>query len=290
MLEFSSSALDKIVTFVSDNQGLIIGLCVAVVAVAGTQLAVSTGYLSNRKKVLTDVYREYPLIAKTNVSHNTRLFRFALPTDDARLGLPLGHHLSIRAQIDGTETRRPYTPISSDNDLGYFELLIKVYPAPHGKMSRYLDSLQIGDEVEVRGPLGKFSYRRNQYRQLAMVCGGTGITPMWQVFREVLADEQDATKVSLISANVMEEDILLRKELEHLAATSARFSVYFVLNEATDDWDGGVGFVTSDMMIEQFGSPSPDTLVMICGPPPMNRAMKTHLRSIGYSEKQIFKF
>lgn len=290
VLESSAVAMDKIAAFVYENQGIVVGLCVALAAVAATQFAVSTGYLSRRKCVLTDAYKQFPLIAKTVVSHNTRLFRFALPADDVRLGLPLGHHLSIRAFIDGSETRRPYTPVSSDNDLGYFELLIKVYPAPHGKMSRYLDALQIGDAIDVRGPLGKFSYKPNSYRKLAMVCGGTGITPMWQVFREILADDQDSTQVSLVFANVSEEDILLRTELERLAATSSRFKVYFVLNEAKKDWKGGVGFVTAAMLMDRFGDPSPDTLVMICGPPPMNKAMKSHLASIGYSDKQIFKF
>jgi NAD(P)H-flavin reductase len=47
-----------------------------------------------------------------------------------------------------------------------------------------------------------------------MIAGGSGITPMFQVAQGILRDPRDVTKVFLIYANVTEEDILLRKELE----------------------------------------------------------------------------
>ncbi len=53
-------------------------------------------------------------------------YRFALPRQDDVLGLPIGQHVTLVANIDGKEVLRSYTPISSDEDKGYFELLIKV--------------------------------------------------------------------------------------------------------------------------------------------------------------------
>jgi cytochrome-b5 reductase len=281
---------DTVVAFALENQGLVLGVAVAVLVVAATQLAASASEPSAPAGALTDEYAPYPLIARTEVSHNTRLFRFGLPSADVRLGLPLGRHMSVRAYVDGDETRRPYTPTSSDSDLGFFELLIKVYPAPHGKMSRHLDSLALGDTIDARGPLGKFSYAKNSYRKICMVCGGTGITPMWQVFREILADPDDTTELSLVFANVKEDDILLRDELDQIADAEPNFFVHYVLNEAPVGWRGGVGFVTAEMLREQFGEASSDVLVMMCGPPPMNKAVKGHLTSLGYKDSHIFKF
>ena len=63
-----------------------------------------------------------------------------------------------------------------------------------------------------------------------MLAGGTGITPMYQVINAILKDPADSTDLSLVSANVGEDDILLRKELDTLAATHANFRVYYVLN------------------------------------------------------------
>ena len=65
---------------------------------------------------------------------------------------------------------------------------------------------------------------------LGMLAGGTGVTPMFQVVNAILRDPLDKTQLSLIFANVTEDDILLRKELDTLAAVHSNFSVYYVLN------------------------------------------------------------
>ena len=35
-------------------------------------------------------------------------------------------HISVQAEVGGKSVRRSYTPTSSDDDLGHFDLLIKV--------------------------------------------------------------------------------------------------------------------------------------------------------------------
>ncbi len=251
---------------------------------------VSASLASRSSGLLTGSYAKYPLVAKTSVSHNTILLRFGLPSPDASLGLDLGRHLSVRATIDGRETRRPYTPVSASDAAGYFELLVKVYPAPHGLMSRHLDGLATGDTMEVRGPLGKFIYNKGSYSRINMVCGGTGITPMWQVLRAILDDPTDDTHISLIFANVTEADILLREELEGLERAHQQFEVYYVLNEPPAGWKGGVGFVTKQILAERFGEPRDGALTLMCGPPPMNKAMKGHLATLGFKDEHVFKF
>lgn len=62
-------------------------------------------------------------------SPSSSSYRFALPRPGDVLGLPIGQHISISAGINGKEITRSYTPTSSDDDLGYFDLLIKVSPA-----------------------------------------------------------------------------------------------------------------------------------------------------------------
>lgn len=123
-----------------------------------------------------------------------------------------------------------------------------------------------------------------------MVCGGTGITPMWQVFRAILEDPADATEISLVFANVSEDDILMRDQLDEMARTHEAFSVYYVLNEPPAGWTGGVGFVSQPILEERFGRAQSDYMALMCGPPPMNKAMKTILANMGYAEEQVFKF
>jgi len=233
-------------------------------------------------------YRQFKLRSRTEINHNTRLFRFDLPHADDVLGLPIGQHLSLKAIVDGKEIFRSYTPVSSDDDLGYFDLLIKVYEK--GLMSKYIDNLKVGDLLDVRGPKGLFVYRANMLRAIGMIAGGTGITPMLQVIRAIVKNPDDKTQVNLIFANVNDNDILLREELDGLAAKHSNFKIYYVLNNPPEGWTGGVGFVSQEMCEQNLPKPSPDIKVVMCGPGPMNKAMLGHLQSIGYPEEQTFTF
>lgn len=175
-------------------------------------------------------------------------YRFALPKENDILGLPIGQHISLQANIDGQDVVRSYTPISSDEeDKGYFDLMIKSYP--QGNISRHMSTLKVGDTMKVRGPKGQMRYTPNMCRSIGMIAGGTGITPMLQVARAIHRGRpHDKTVVDLIFANVNEDDILLRQELDQLAREDDKFNVHYVLNNPPDSWSGGVGFVTAEIM------------------------------------------
>ena len=207
---------------------------------------------------------KYPLrlIDKEVVNHDTRRFRFALPSPQHILGLPVGQHIYLSARIDGNLVIRPYTPVSSDDDKGFVDLVIKVYfkdthpkfPAG-GKMSQYLESMKIGDTIEFRGPngllvyqgKGKFAIRPDKksspviktVKSVGMIAGGTGITPMLQVIRAIMKDPDDHTVCHLLFANQTEKDILLRPELEELRNEhSARFKLWYTVDRAPEGESG----------------------------------------------------
>lgn len=72
--------------------------------------------------------------------------------------------------------------------------------------------------------------------------------------------------MSLVYANVSLEDILLKKELDELAAKHpARFNVHYVLNNPPEKWDGGVGFVSTAIIKERLPAPAPDVKILLCG-------------------------
>ena len=177
-------------------------------------------------------------------------YRFKLPRTTDILGLPIGQHISLAATLPGQaqDVVRSYTPVSSDLDRGHFDLLIKSYPT--GNVSRYVAGLMVGQAVRVRGPKGAMVYAPNMVRRFGMIAGGTGITPMLQIIKAVVRGRPagDSTELDLIFANVNPDDILLREDLDALVRQDAKFRVYFVLNNPPEKWDGGVGFVTADMI------------------------------------------
>jgi len=107
---------------------------------------------------------------------------------------------------EGEIISRKYTPISHILDQGTFQLLIKIYHKnvhpdyPNGGIiSQYLESIKIGEHIDIRGPFGKLTYlgdgdfeiitkfkpltvQKGNYKKIGMIAMGTGIAPMWQVF------------------------------------------------------------------------------------------------------------
>ena len=102
-----------------------------------------------------------------------------------------------------------------------------------------------------------------------MIAGGTGISPMIQVIRAILKNPSDRTTITLIYANVNQEDILLKYELEELLDIHGpRFKLFYVLNNPPPDWKGGVGFVTKEIINKHLPNPGEtDSKLLICGMP-----------------------
>ncbi|KAK9497728.1 hypothetical protein O3M35_004396 [Rhynocoris fuscipes] len=294
-------------------------IVVGIGVVVSTAIIVTFIYSKKKsyKKTLVDPTGKVALklMEKEIINHDTRRFRFELPSNNHILGLPVGQHIFLSANIEGETLIRSYTPVTSDDDLGYMDLVIKVYhknthpkyPAG-GKMSQYLDSLAIGDTVDIRGPSGRLKYlgkgvfsmkvlRKDPAYQVtvtkvSMIAGGSGITPMLQLIRHITKDANDNTEMSLIFANQTEKDILLRNELEEVAANyPEQFKLWYTIDVPSPEWKYSVGFISASMIEEHLFPPGPDTLVLMCGPPAMvNFACIPNLDKLGYDPKLRFAY
>ncbi|XP_053321154.1 NADH-cytochrome b5 reductase 3 [Spea bombifrons] len=259
---------------------------------------------------------KYPLrlIDKEIISHDTRRFRFALPSPGHVLGLPIGQHIYLSARVDGNLVVRPYTPVSSDDDKGFVDLVVKIYfKGVHpkfpegGKMSQYLEGLKLNDTIDFRGPSGLLVYKGKgtfevrpdkksppvikKAKHVGMIAGGTGITPMLQLIRAITKDKDDKTICYLLFANQTEKDILLRNELEEIRANHPRFKLWYTLDRAPEEWDYSQGFVNDDMIKAFIPAPSDDVLVLMCGPPPMVQyAINPSLDKLGYPQDRRFAY
>jgi cytochrome-b5 reductase len=187
-------------------------------------------------------------------------------------GMPTTSFVLTRLAQDGKDAVvRPYTPTNTDDAKGYFDLLVKKYDA--GAMSAHIHSLKPGDTLDVKGPIVKYPLAPNQHQKIAMIAGGTGITPMLQILNKLLGSPEDKTQLTLIFGNVSEKDILLQKELDQLAQKHGnRLKVHYVVDKATDAkaWTargGSVGYINKDLLNKLLPKPSEGNVkVFVCGP------------------------
>jgi len=200
---------------------------------------------------------------------------------------------------------RKYTPSTLDSDLGYFEFTIKTYRAndskifPNGgKFSQYMESLKVGDDLIVQGPFGRMEYLgRSEWKgkygtkkHLGLIAGGSGVTPMLQLIQAVLSDPEDKTTLSLLYANKTVGDIIVKEQLDTWAKDSkGQFTVAYTLDNPPTDgsWkDQHSGFISADMINKTLPEPSDETLIVICGPPPMVKfACLPNLEKLKYNMK-----
>uniref|UniRef100_A0A1D1Y7U9 NADH-cytochrome b5 reductase n=1 Tax=Anthurium amnicola TaxID=1678845 RepID=A0A1D1Y7U9_9ARAE len=251
-------------------------------------------------------WMEFKLHEVARASHNSMLFRFIFDRD-AKLGLDIASCVVTRAPL-GLDAEgktkyviRPYTPISDLDSKGYFDLLIKVYP--EGKMSQYMASLKPGDVLEVKGPIEKFRYSPNMKKQIGMIAGGTGITPMLQVITAILKNPDDNTQVSLLYANVSPDDVMLKGKLDELAASHPNLKIFYTVDRSSKNWRGGSGYISKDMILKGLPGPGEDTMILVCGPPGMMQHISGEkakdwtqgelsglLKETGYTEEMVYKF
>lgn len=296
---------------------IVAALCVLIATVLYVLLQGSGKKKRKLPVTLQDPAVKYPLrlIDKQEISHDTKKFRFGLPSESHILGLPVGQHVYLSAKVNGSLVVRAYTPVSSDEEQGYVDLVVKVYykkvhPSypEGGKMSQYLDNMAIGDAIDFRGPNGLLVYKDNgqfsirpdkksepqikKFKHVSMIAGGTGITPMLQLIRRITSDPSDNTKCSLIFANQTEKDILLREELEQVKKDHPdKLNLWYTLDKPPQDWSYSSGFVTTDMIRDHLPAPSRDVLVVLCGPPPMIQyACLPNLDKLGHKTDNIFAY
>ncbi|PSN67289.1 ferredoxin reductase-like protein [Corynespora cassiicola Philippines] len=240
------------------------------------------------------------------VNHNTKKLTFKLPEEDMESGLPVAS--AVITKYKGPEMQkpviRPYTPVSDVDQKGTVDFVVKKYP--NGPMSEHIHSLEPGQRLEIKGPIPKYQWSPNKHEHVAMIAGGTGITPMWQVANAIFKNPEDKTKVTLVFGNIKEEDILLKREFEHLENTyPQRFRAFYVLDNPPETWQGGKGYVTKELLKTVLPEPKEGEKIKIfvCGPPGMYKAISGgkkspsdqgeldgYLKELGYSKDQVYKF
>jgi ferredoxin-NADP reductase len=198
-----------------------------------------------------------------------------------------GQHLTLVLDVAGTTHRRCYS-FSSSPAAGT-RPAITVKRVQDGVVSAHLhDSVRAGDTLVALEPTGSFAVDPDPLlaRDLTLVAGGVGITPLASIAETVLRGEPGSS-VTLLCGNRNEDEIIFRRRLADLEAEFAgRLRVVHALDDPPAGWKGLTGALDGTRTLAALGNASADAYY-VCGPEPMMQSVCATLAAAGIPRDRI---
>jgi ferredoxin-NADP reductase len=202
-----------------------------------------------------------------------------------------GQHVDVRLTAeDGYQAERSYSIASEP---ARATLAITIERLRGGEVSPYLsDALQVGDRLELRGPIGGyFVWEPSMAGPLFLVAGGSGIVPLMAMLRTRAtgdASSRAAAPATLLYSSRAWEDVIYRDELERLAASEPGVRVVHTLTRSRPPgWTGLARRIDSPMLAELGVPPSLRPNIYVCGPTPMVESVANALVEIGHDPLRV---
>ncbi len=224
-------------------------------------------------------------------TEDTVSIAFEIPTD-LRLDYSFkpGQYLTLKALIDGEDTRRSYSLCSAPHEN---EWRVAVKQIENGKFSTYANKkLTIGQSLEVMTPTGNFHavIENNNSKSYVLFAAGSGVTPIFSIAKTVLNEEPNSN-VTLFYGNKGFNSIIFREEIEALKnAFMDRLRVVHVLSRESLGNKIQKGRIDSKKIEElyiAFLDESTVDEVFVCGPEEMIHSVKDFFHSIGLNDKNV---
>jgi ring-1,2-phenylacetyl-CoA epoxidase subunit PaaE len=187
-----------------------------------------------------------------------------------------GQYVTLKTIIKGVEIRRDYSLCSSPKS---GELKVAVKEVNDGTFSAYANNiLQIGDELEVGTPNGRFVFEPNdkKTKNIAAFAAGSGITPVLSIIKCAL-EEEVYSKVILVYGNKSTQDTMFLHELLELQHKyNDRFTIQFVFSQ-TQEGDAIFGRIeksTVNFVMKNKHKHVEVDAFYLCGPEAMIHTVK----------------
>jgi ferredoxin-NADP reductase len=199
-----------------------------------------------------------------------------------------GQHYDVRLTApDGYQAQRSYSIASPPSRAGEVDLTIE--KIADGEVSPYFhDVVEVGDRVEVRGPIGGyFVWEPALGGPLLLVAGGSGVVPLMAMLRERAAFDAKAPAVLLYSARTL-DDLIYREEIDALAARDPGLRVIETLTRSQPPgWSGYDRRIDRAMLGEALAAAGAEPLVYICGPTLLVEAAANGLVELGVAPARV---
>lgn len=188
------------------------------------------------------------------------IYRFCVKADEIVEMAKPGNFIEIRVS-DRTDPflRRPISIYNVDKEKGILEFIFQI----KGKGTEILSKKRVGEKIDIIGPLGFGTFNFDKYSNIAIIGGGIGIFPLYELAKEA---KEKNKRVAAYLGFRNKELVMLEKEFNEVTDT---------LKICTDDGTYGekgfaIDLLSKDMEMENY------ECIYACGPMPMLRAVKKY--------------
>ncbi len=223
------------------------------------------------------------VISKRDETPRVRSIVFECPMWTGHMA---GQHVDIRLTAeDGYQAQRSYSIASAPEDE---HLMLTVERLQDGEVSPYLfDELAPGDELEMRGPIGRyFVWEEGMMGPLLMIAGGSGVVPFRAILRHRAVADGESPARLLYSARTI-DDVIYREELIGFG-DAAGVDVDLTLTRARpEDWEGYGRRIDAAILSEVAWPPASESWTYICGPTGFVETVANDLVDLGHDPESI---
>ncbi|NLS00859.1 hybrid-cluster NAD(P)-dependent oxidoreductase [Rhizobium sp. P38BS-XIX] len=211
-------------------------------------------------------------------THDVRSFTFASP-EGKRFAFESGQYFLFDFPIGEESEPRCYSISSSPHRPNAFTVTVKRVAG--GRVSNWLhDHLAVGATVKAQGPLGHF-VRARENKKLLLLSGGSGITPVMSIVRD-LADRYEPADIAFVHAARTPLDLIFRQELSLIASRMKGLRLHFLPETLVGEpsWSGLTGRISPEFI--KLAVPDiAERIVMCCGPAPFMAAARSISSTLG---------
>ena len=186
------------------------------------------------------------------------IFKFVVDASEVVNTAKPGQFIEIRVNDDIEPfLRRPISIHNMDKNSGKLEFIFQV----KGKGTQILSKKEIGNLIDIIGPLGKGTFKYDKYEKIGIIGGGIGVFPLYELAKEAKNDGKD---VNIYLGFRNKDLVCLEKEFNDVSSS---------LTLTTDDGSYSQKGFAIDFLKQDIEDGKIDC-IYACGPLPMLKAVK----------------
>ena len=188
------------------------------------------------------------------------IYKFSVEAKEITQNAKPGNFIEIKVsdQIDPF-LRRPISIYNLDKEEGILEFIFQV----KGKGTEILARKQIGDKIDILGPLGYGTFKADKYNKIAIIGGGIGIFPLYELAKEA---KEQGKQVNGYLGFRSKDFVMLEKEFKEVTN-----SLTITTDDGTYAKNGfAIKYLIEDMKKENY------ECIYACGPLPMLKAIQKY--------------